>query len=152
MSQPHEARAVLRDGLHFEAFTDDESPQGYGINLDAHPRVGGQGKGVNPSKMILVALAACMGMDVISILRKKQQRVTGMEVRARGDRASEHPMVYTHILVTFTVTGHQVDRAAVERSIELSFTKYCPVANLLKQAVPIETDYEIIQLPSGDDA
>ena len=86
-----------------------------------------------------------MGMDVISILRKKRQEVSGLEVRVRASRAEEHPMIYTHIWVTFLVTGTQIDPDAVERAIELSMTKYCPTANLLKPVVPIETDYQIIE-------
>jgi putative redox protein len=84
-----------------------------------------------------------MGMDVISILRKKRQTVSGFEVRIQAERAPEHPRVYTHIRVLFLVTGQQVEKAALERAIELSYDKYCPIANLIKPVVQIETIYEI---------
>jgi putative redox protein len=131
--------------MHFEGFTGDANQDLFAIQLDASEAAGGQGKGVRPAKLILVALAGCMGMDVLSILRKKRQDVTDLEVHTHAERTSEHPKVYTHIRVTFRITGQQVDPAAVERAIELSMTKYCPTANLLKPVVPIETDYQIIE-------
>lgn len=146
MSSEHEARVILRDGMHFEGIAGSESENSFAIQLDAAESAGGQGKGIRPTKLILVGLAGCMGMDVISILRKKRQEVLDMEVRVRAEHAKEHPMVYTHIWVTFLVTGNQIDPAAIERAIELSMTKYCPAANLLKPVVPIDTDYQIIEV------
>ncbi|MBN1428389.1 MAG: OsmC family protein [Anaerolineae bacterium] len=145
MSNIHEATVILHDGMHFEGFTGAGTEEAFTVQLDAGESAGGQGKGSNPSKLILVALAGCMGMDVISILRKKRQDIRGLKVHTRAERANEHPMVYTHIWVTVIVTGKQVEAAAVERAIELSMTKYCPTANLLKSVVPIETDYQIIE-------
>ncbi len=145
MSDEHEARVVLRDGMYFEGFAGDETKDSFAIQLDAAEDVGGQGKGVRPARLILVALAGCMGMDVISILRKKRQEVSGLEVLVRANRAEEHPTVYTHIWVKFLITGNRLDPTAVDRAIELSMTKYCPAANLLKPVVPIETDYQIIE-------
>lgn len=140
MSQ--QVSVTLREGMHFEADAGD----GVTISLDAAEDVGGLGKGARPLKMMLVSLGGCMGMDVISILRKKRQDVTGLEVRVRGDRRTdEHPYLYTHIYVTFVVSGHDVDPRAVERSIELSYTRYCPAVGLLKQSVPIDTDYQIVE-------
>ncbi len=143
MSDTQEIKVLLRDQMHFEGYTGDGDD--FAIPMDANESVGGQGKGSRPQKLLLVSLAGCSGMDVISILRKKRQDVTGMEVRVRGERADEHPRVYTQIWVTFVVTGKQVDAAAVERAIELSMTRYCPVAALLQEMVPIETSYEIVE-------
>jgi putative redox protein len=145
MSNEHEAIVILRDGMHFEGFAGGEAEDSFIIQLDAAEGAGGQGKGVRPAKLILVGLGGCMGMDVISILRKKRQQVSSLEVRVRASRAEEHPTVYTHIWVTFLVTGTQIDPTAIERAIELSMTKYCPTAYLLKPVVPIETDYQIIE-------
>ncbi len=135
----YDARTVLQDGMYFQGYTDERFP----VYLDSDESVGGQDKGSRPLGLMLVSLATCMGMDVISILRKKRQDVTGFEVRVKGDRASEHPKVYTHIWVNFIVTGHNIDPSAIERAIELSYERYCPAAGMLKQVVPIETDYQI---------
>jgi putative redox protein len=141
MTDTQEARVVLEDGMHFVGYPPQEA---FTIQLDSAEEVGGRGLGARPQSLMLVSLGGCTGMDVISILRKKRQDVTGLEVRVRGERADAHPRVYTHIWVTFVVSGHSIDSAAVERAIELSMTKYCPVAGLLKDVVPIETAYEIV--------
>ena len=128
--------------MHFTSVTRAE-PE-YTIDLDSGGDFGGAGKGVRPLDLMLVSLAGCSAMDVISILRKKQQDVTDLEVRVRSTRATEHPKCFTHIWITFVVTGNSVDPGAVARSIELSLNKYCPAAALLKQIVPIDSDFEII--------
>ena len=76
-------------------------------------------KGPSPMSVLLSAIATCTAMDVVSILEKKRQVVTNFEVRVNGERATEHPKVFTNIVIEFVVTGHQVDRAAVERSVEV---------------------------------
>jgi putative redox protein len=140
MGDMHTASVTLQEGMHFHGSPGD----GFTIHLDASKQHGGQGLGSSPQALMLVSLAGCTAMDVISILRKKRQAVDGLEVRVKGERADEHPRVYTHIWVTYRVSGQEIDPAAVARSIELSMTKYCPVAGLLNQVVPIETDFEIV--------
>lgn len=81
---------------------------------------GGDNDGFRPMELLLVGLAGCTAMDVISILEKKRQDVTNFEVRVQGERAADHPKIFTHIVVEYVVTGHQVEQAAVERAVELS--------------------------------
>lgn len=145
MNQPYHAKVILRDGMHFEGFTSDEDSDRIAVEMDADLDVGGHGLGVRPNKLLLISLAGCMAMDVISILRKKKQDVTGLEVSVLSENAPEYPMVYTDMVVTFTVTGKGVAQEAVERAISLSYDKYCPIANLLKPVVPIHTRYEIVE-------
>lgn len=91
-------------------------------------------------EMLLIGLAGCTGMDVISILRKKRQQVTGYEVRVRGERADDHPMVFTEIVVEHIISGHDVSPEAVARAVELSETKYCGAGAMLgKTAKLIQT-------------
>lgn len=143
MGETQEVRVTLKDGMHFVGMPHPPHDD-FLVPLDSAEDFGGQGKGARPQSLLLVSLAGCTGMDVISILRKKRQEVTAFEIAVRGVKADEHPKVYTHIWVTYRVTGRDVDPAAVERAIELSLTRYCPVAGLLRQVVPIETAYEII--------
>jgi len=96
-----------------------------------------------PMDLILAGLAGCTGMDVIDILRKKRQTVTGFEVQVHGDRAEEHPRKYTGFKLKYVITGRQVEPEAVRRAIELSETKYCSVMGTLRHAGPIVTEYEI---------
>jgi len=84
-------------------------------------------------------------MDVLSILQKKRQQVTQFEVRVNAPRSADHPKVFTSAIITYIVTGKNVDEMAVLRSIELSITKYCPVQFMLAQVFPMELRYEIYE-------
>ena len=116
---------------------------GFTLPLDAESAVGGNNEGFRPLELMGISLAGCTAMDVISILQKKRQEVTGFEVKVHADRADEFPKVFTHVTVEYIITGHNVDPVAVERSIELSSTKYCPAQAMLAKAVTIEHKYTI---------
>lgn len=85
----------------------------------------------SPVESIVVALAACSAMDVISILEKKRQQVDSYVIDVRGDQREAYPQIYTRIDVIHIVEGTDVLEAAVRRAIELSATKYCPVNAML---------------------
>jgi putative redox protein len=135
------AEVTWKGNMHFTGSADT----GFGLTLDAAPEVGGQDMGFRPPELILMGLAGCTAMDVISILRKKRQDVTGFEVRVSGDQADDFPMVFTDIHITYVVRGHGVDPAAVERSIELSETKYCMATAMLRQVADITSSYEVVE-------
>jgi len=118
---------------------------GFTLPLDADAAVGGENDGFEPLELMAISLAGCTAMDVISILTKKHQEVTGFEVDVHARRAEEFPKVFTHITVEYKVTGHNVDPVAVERSIELSTTKYCPAQAMLSKAVTIDHKYTIVE-------
>ena len=99
--------------------------------------------GQSPMELILAGLAGCTGADVIDILRKKRQNVTGLEVRVFGERSEEHPRVYTQVEIVFIVTGHKVDPEAVRRAVELSENKYCSVSAMLRTTAQLVCRYEI---------
>ena len=136
-----EAKVVWKGGLSFTSTSAD----GFIIPLDAEPEVGGKGEGFRPMELLAIGLAGCTAMDVISILRKKRQDVTAFEVQVDTDRATEYPKVFTHITIEYIVTGHNVQPTAVERSIELSVTKYCPAQAMLIKACEIDHTYSIIE-------
>lgn len=97
----------------------------------------------SPMELVAMAAGGCTAMDVIEILRKKQQEVIGFEVNVVGYRASEHPKVFTEIELEYVVRGHNIDPKAVERSIELSLTKYCSVNQMLEKAAKLHSRYRI---------
>jgi len=99
--------------------------------------------GPRPMQLLLIGLCGCTGMDVISIMKKKRQAFSGLRVEATAERAEEHPKVYTKIHLEFVVTGKDVDAQAVERSIELSQTKYCPASAMLGEVAEITTSFRI---------
>jgi len=121
------------------------SDSGFPVQMDADSSFGGTNNGVRPMEMIALGLAGCTGMDVISILQKKRQQVTRFEVRVNAPRSAEHPKVFTNALITYIVTGKNVDESALLRSIELAATKYCPAQFMLVQVFPMELHYEIYE-------
>ncbi len=134
-----EANVTWKNKLAFNG----DSESGFTLPLDGEPAAGGEGTGFKPIELIAIGLAGCTAMDVISILQKKRQDVTGFTVQVYADRATEFPKVFTHITIEYIIEGHQVDPAAVERSIELSTSKYCPAHAMLSKAVEIDHKYSI---------
>jgi putative redox protein len=130
-----DATAVWKKGL---SFTGTGGTTGSTLPMGASPKIGGDDDGFRPAELVLVGLAGCTAMDVISILAKKRQQVTAFEVRAHGETAKDEPKRFTSFLVEYIVTGKDIDPEAVERAVELSHTKYCTVSNTLRPAGPIE--------------
>lgn len=134
----HIVTASLSGPMRFEATT----RTGHSVMMDASGEEGGEDAGVRPYDLLLVGLAGCTGMDVISILRKKRQQVTRFWIEIEAERAGEHPKVYTRILVHYHVQG-DIESAAMERSIELSQTTYCSAFATLRQSAEISSAYTI---------
>jgi len=95
-------------------------------------------------ELILIGLCGCTGYDVASILTKKREPFTGLEVRAEAERAPDPPTVYTQIKLTYRVTG-QVSRKAVEDAVRLSKEKYCSVSAMLQKTAKITSEIELIE-------
>jgi putative redox protein len=128
-----EAKAIWKGKMAFEG----SAGSGFSLPMDVSQEGGGDNSGVRPIELLLVGLAGCTAMDVISILEKKRQVVTGFEVRVNGERASEHPKVFTQIELEYVVRGKNIDPVAVERAVELSETKYCSASAMLRKAAQI---------------
>ena len=118
---------------------------GFPVKMDADESGGGNNDGARPMELLALGLAGCTAMDVISILRKKQQAVTQFEVRVDAPRADTHPKVFTNAVITYVISGNNIEEAAVLRAIELSATKYCPAHFMLGQVFPIELQYEVYE-------
>lgn len=130
-----DAKVTWNSGLNFTG----TAASGFNVPMDTSVEHGGSGQGTSPMELVLVALGGCTAMDVISILQKKRQDVTAFEIVLHGDRATEHPKVYTEIVMEYIVTGHGVELEALERAVELSEGKYCSVNGMLKQSVKVIT-------------
>lgn len=102
--------------------------------------------GPSPMEAVLMALCGCTSVDVVSILQKKRQELTGLRVTAKAERAAEAPRVFTRIHLTYAVRG-KLSRKAVEDAVALSKNKYCSVSKMLEKAA--EIDYEIVY-PEGE--
>lgn len=117
---------------------------GHGLVMDALPEYGGDGSGVRPSELVLYGLAGCTAMDVISILEKKRQTVTDLDIVVKGTKRTEgYPKIYEHIEIEYIVTGIGVKPEAVARAIELSEEKYCSVRGMFGPQVEIVSSYTV---------
>lgn len=134
-----DAKLVLLDRMSFQAVSDSGHP----VVMDTSADAGGDDSAARPIELIAMALGGCTAMDVVSILRKKKQDVKSFEVQLHFERSDEHPKVFTSAVVTYDVSGNNVERAALLRAIELSATKYCPAYAMLSRAFPIELRYRI---------
>ena len=119
------------EGLHYEA-TDSKGNQ---ISMG--------GDDFSPSELLLIGAAGCMGMDVASVLQKKRQAVTSIEVHVTGHQPDDYPKPFQIVELAFTVRGENVDPRAVERAIALSRDKYCIVGQTLQQAVELKTSFTV---------
>ncbi len=133
------AHSEWKQGSLYEGSTED----GNTVTFDADPA---HTHGPSPMEAVLMALCGCTSVDVVSILEKKRQPLTGLRVSATATQASEAPRVFTHIKLTYTVHG-TLSRKAVEDAVALSKNKYCSVSQMLEKAATIE--YEIVY-PDGE--
>ena len=124
-------------GMHFEAGSDS----GRRFAYDDDPA-----GGLGPLESVLTSLAACSAMDVISIALKKRQGVERYTVHARADQREEYPQIFTRIDLLHEVVGAELDSAAIQRCIELSATKYCPVNAMLSAGdTAIHHSYRVLR-------
>ena len=132
---------VWKGGMAFESKGDSGNP----FLMDAYPEAGGAGSGPTPVEALLGSIAACSAMDVVSILRKKQQTVTGYRIEVKGERSpeGEWPRPFLSIELSHVLQGDNLDPVAVARAIELSNDKYCTVMATLRKGPRITTSWLI---------
>jgi putative redox protein len=132
---------VWKGKFRFEAKTE----KGLSINFDAPIEHGGNNTAPTPMETVLASLAACTSFDIVSILKKKRQEVSGFSVETEAKEMKEPPGVFIKIHIKYIVKGQNIEREAVERAIQLSHDKYCSVGAMLKKTAEITTSYEIMQ-------
>jgi len=135
------ATVQWKENMNFVGMPDS----GFPVQMDSDSYFGGTNQGVRPMEMIALGLAGCTAMDVLSILQKKRQNVTSFEVRVDAPRSADHPSVFTSAVISYLVTGKDINETAVLRAMELSFTKYCPVQKMFDGTFPMDLRYEIYE-------
>jgi len=115
------------------------------VSTDTKKEASGFDAATHPMELILLGLGGCIGCDVVSILQKKKVPLKDFEVHIDAERAEEHPRVFTKIHLEFLFIGAGLDPVPLERAIDLSSQKYCPVSAMLKKSVSISTSYRIIE-------
>ena len=122
-----------------------KSHSGHSITMDGPPEIGGNNLGIRPMEMLLLGVAGCTMIDVVTTLKKMRQDLTNCETKLSAERADEHPKVFTDIHIEFIVKGHYLDPKKIEKAITLSAEKYCSASIMLGKTASITHDFEIVE-------
>lgn len=124
--------------VHFEA-SSELSP--VTVHIDGPESIGGEGKGVRPMELVLMALGSCSAFDLTTILQKQRQDIQDIQVDVEGERRDEIPNIFTKIHISFKLKG-EIDEAKAQKAAELAVKKYCSVHDMLVNG-GIEITYSI---------
>ena len=122
-----------------------KSDSGHTITMDGPPESGGENLGVRPMEMLLLGVAGCTMIDVVTTLKKMRQDLSHCETKINAERATDHPKVFTNIHIQFTVKGKDLDSKKVDKAITLSAEKYCSASIMLGETATITHDFEVIE-------
>ncbi|MFZ5431278.1 MAG: OsmC family protein [Bacteroidota bacterium] len=116
---------------------------GHEIILDATDAVGGENRGPRPKPLMMVALAGCTGMDVVSILKKMRVEVEGFSVRVEGELTDEHPKHFTGMHIIYEFRGKDLPMDKLQKAVSLSEERYCGVSVSYRKAMNITTEIRV---------
>jgi len=122
-----------------------ETASNHVVAMDGAPEGGGRNLAPRPMEMVLLGTGGCTAYDVVVILKKSGQPITGCEVKLTSERAETDPKVFTRIHMHFVVRGRGLKRNLVEHAIRLSHDKYCSASIMLGKTAEITTDFEIVE-------
>lgn len=131
-----QATVKWQNGLCFESTTES----GHKIIMD-----GTKENGASPMEMVMMCAGNCASIDIVMILEKARQNITGVEVKLEGERVDAVPAVFSKIHMHFVVSGKDLSEKQVKRAVNLSMEKYCSVSIMLKEAVEITHSFETLQ-------
>jgi len=135
------AKITYVNGMQFVG----EADSGHAIVMDGTPETGGKDTGLRPMELLLIGIGGCSGMDIVSILKKKKQTITGLEINVNGQKAESYPQKFTGIDIEFIIKGKNISEEAVKRAVQLSMEKYCSVKATLEGSANINYTYKIIE-------
>ena len=135
------ARVQWLDGRAFVG----ESGSGHAVVMDGSQESGGRNIGLRPMEMMLLGLGGCTAFDIVMILERMREKVTGLDIALEGERATEDPKVFTHVKLIYRVTGRNLKPQNVERAVNLSAEKYCSASAMFEKTAKIEHSFEIIE-------
>jgi putative redox protein len=128
-------------GMSFKA----ETGSGHTVQMDGAVEGGGHNSAPRPMEMVLLGTGGCTAYDVVLILKRSREDVTGCDVSLKAERAEVDPKVFTKIHFHFTVTGKNLKPATVERAVNLSHDKYCSASIMLAKTAEITHSFEIVE-------
>lgn len=136
-----ECRVQWFEGMSFVA----ETGSGHLLAMDGAAEAGGRNLAARPMEMVLAGTGGCSAFDVVTILKRGRQDISGCAVKLSAERAETDPKVFTRIHMHFVLTGKALKAEAVERAIKLSAEKYCSASIMLGKTAEITHDWEIIE-------
>ena len=122
-----------------------KSDSGHTITMDGPPESGGENLGVRPMEMLLLGVAGCTMIDVVTTLKKMRQDLSHLETKINAERATDHPKVFTDIHIQFILKGQNLDEKKVDKAITLSADKYCSASIMLGETATITHDFKVIE-------
>jgi len=129
-----------KEGMAFSA----ETGSGHLVNMDGAPEAGGRNLAPRPMELLLAGAGGCSAFDVVLILQKARQAISGCDVTLVAERAVEDPKVFTKINLHFTVRGKDLDQTKVDRAVKLSHEKYCSATAMLAKTAELTYSIEVI--------
>jgi putative redox protein len=129
------------DGMTFVA----ETGTGHIVPMDGAPDAGGRNLAPRPMEMVLAGTGGCTAFDVVLILKRSRQEITGCSVSMKAERADTEPKVFTRIHFHYTLRGRGLKPESVERAVRLSAEKYCSASAMLAKTAEITHDWEIVE-------
>lgn len=135
-------KIIQIEGLSFVGKSDSN----HWVSVDGPKEFFGSEAASRPMELLLLSLGSCTSSDVASILKKKKVDLKGFEINLDAEQSDEHPKVFTKIHIEYVFYGHDLNPVHLERAIELSQNKYCPVTPMLKSSVDITTSYRTIDI------
>ncbi len=134
------AKIKLIDGIALAGISDSN----HWVNLDGPEDFGGFSAGPRPMEYMLLGLAGCAAMDVLSILRKKRIELNDFTMEIQAEQSANHPKVFTKVKLNYIFDGKNIQSSDVDRAIELTVDKYCGATAMLKNTVNIIHNYQIL--------
>ncbi len=135
-----QASVTLIKGMQFVVETGTK----HTLVIDSgNPEIGGRNTGARPMELVAAGVAGCTAMDVVSILRKMQQQVTGLTVKATSKDAEEPPQRFLEVHIEYSITGFDLDEKKVQRAIKLSEERYCPAMATIRPGARITNSYTL---------
>ena len=122
-----------------------KSDSGHTITMDGPPESGGENLGVRPMEMLLLGVAGCTMIDVVTTLKKMRQDLSHLETKINAERATDHPKVFTDIHIQFILKGQNLDEKKIDKAITLSAEKYCSASIMLGEMATITHDFEVVE-------
>lgn len=135
----HKVETQWKGQMQFEASIGTSN-----VLMDAALESGGTDAGPQPKKLMLAALTGCTGMDVVSILQKMKVNFDTFKISVQADVSEEHPKYYTKVHLVYEITGKDIDRAKVEKAVQLSQEKYCGVSHMFRHFSQLTYEIQVI--------